>query len=214
MVHSTLKHSRKSRCLSSSWLPSCRCSWVLKKNVGGGILKQDAKGPVSESPLQKIACLRVDVVEVSKNTWMLLFPNFTHQFFILAIFSFDTFFFCWRGHTKTAMVRDLFQNPPSSLLEGEFWNRLLWDLFHNPPPMRRTLFGGGGIVEQVPYGSVSVSTRHGGGTLFSRKMWGMAGAFWNITIASKLKPRGFFHKNSLAENLPLPALPLHSYVAV
>ena len=98
----------------------------------------------------------------------------------LAIFSFDTFF-CWRGHTKTAVVRDLFQNPPSSLLEGEFWNRLLWDLFHNPPPMRRTLFGGGGIVEQVPYGSVSVSTRHGGGTLFSRKMWGLAGAFWNIT---------------------------------
>ena len=76
---------------------------------------------------------------------------------------------------------NLFQNSPPSLLGGEIWNRFLWDLFHYPPPMRRTLFCGGGILKQVPFGYVSLSTPRGGGTLFSRKMWGLGGAFWNIT---------------------------------
>ena len=44
--------------------------------------------------------------------------------------------------------------------------------------MRRTLFGGGGIVEQVPYGSVSVFTPlRGGGNFFEKNVGRGEGGF-------------------------------------
>ena len=45
--------------------------------------------------------------------------------------------------------------PPQQTGGGEIWNRLLWDLFHNPPPTKKASTHGGWIMKQVSKQTVS-----------------------------------------------------------